>query len=189
MLAVLETPGAGSGLDLILGGGRGLKLATIARRGTETRVMLRTTDDSAAPAVQFEELLGAARAAGAIPDAAAAVSDGIHCLAGVALEMESHVGKRCALIGDAGGFASAFSNDSLYPALRSGWLAAEAVARALGAPVLQDELASFGAAWRADLAAYLQMPNTDLGLLMPMVFSNPQMSARVARAFLLGQAL
>jgi hypothetical protein len=31
------------------------------------------------------------------------------------------------------------------------------------------------------------MPNTDLGLLMPMVFNNPQMSRRMARAFLLGQ--
>ena len=102
--------------------------------------------------------------------------------------MESHVGKRCLLVGDAGGFVTSFSHEGIYPALRSGELAAETVAAALRAPVLQDELASFSTLWRSELAGYLRMPNTDLGLLMPMVFNNPQMSRRVARAFLLGQA-
>jgi flavin-dependent dehydrogenase len=109
-------------------------------------------------------------------------------LAGAALDFESHVGKRCLLVGDAGGFVSAFSNEGLYPALRSGWRAAEVAAAALRAPLLQDELAGFGNVWRSDLAEYLRMPNTDLGLLLPMVFTNAQMSRRIARAFFLGQA-
>lgn len=104
-----------------------------------------------------------------------------------ALDLDSHVGKRCVLVGEAGGFVSAFSDESLYPCLRSGCLAADTVHRALAAGVPQDELLSFSAAWRAELADYLRMPNTDLALLMPLVFNNPQMSARVARAFLLGQ--
>jgi flavin-dependent dehydrogenase len=103
------------------------------------------------------------------------------------LELELHVGKRCLVVGDAGGFLASFSHEGLYPAIRSGQLAVEAVVRALEADVLQDELATFGAAWRAELAAYLQMPNTDLGLLLPMVFGNAEVSRRVARAFLLGQ--
>jgi hypothetical protein len=48
-------------------------------------------------------------------------------------------------------------------------------------------LHSFGSAWRRDLADYLRLPNTDLALLMPLVFNNAQMSGRLARAFLLGQ--
>jgi len=71
--------------------------------------------------------------------------------------------------------------------MRSGWKAAEAADRALKAPVLQDELHSFSSAWRRDLADYLRLPNTDLALLMPLVFNNSQMSGRLARAFLLGQ--
>ena len=109
------------------------------------------------------------------------------CPGGAALDMDTHVGKRCLLIGDAGGFAAAFSNETVYPAMRSGWIAAETALRALHAPVLQDELASFSVAWRTDMADYLRMPNTDLSLLVPLVFNNEQMSRRVARAFLLGQ--
>ena len=109
------------------------------------------------------------------------------CPSGVALDMDTHVGKRCLLIGDAGGFVAAFSNEGIYPAMRSGWIAADTALRALRAPVLQDELASFGVAWRGELADYLRMPNTDLSLLVPLVFNNEQMSRRVARAFLLGQ--
>jgi len=139
--------------------------------------------------VQLQALLAAARAAGLLSATQPLAVSQTVCLAGSALEMESHVGKRCLLIGDAGGFVSAFSHDGLYPALRSGELAAETVAAALRARVLQDELATFSTVWRSELAEYLRMPNTDLGLLMPMVFSNPQMSRRIARAFLLGQTL
>jgi menaquinone-9 beta-reductase len=187
-LAVLETPDARNGLDVVLGAGRTLRVATITQQGTHIRVTLLTRDPGSPAAAQLNALLGAARGAGVLPPDSPATVSPIPCLAGAALESESHVGKRCLLVGDAGGFVAAFSNEGLYPALRSGWLAAQTAARALAAPVLQDELASFSADWRTDLAEYLRMPNTDLGLLLPMVFGNPQMSSRVARAFLLGQA-
>jgi flavin-dependent dehydrogenase len=172
-------------LELVLGAGDGLQLATFARGPDQTRVMLLTRDHHHPADQQLQHLLERAHAAGLLPPGLRATP--LRCLAGVALEMESHVGKRCLLIGDAGGFVSAFSNEGLYPALCSGWLAAQTVASACAAPVLQDELASFSAAWRGALAEYLRLPSTDLGLLLPMVFSNAQMSARVARAFLLGQ--
>ena len=186
-IAVCATKTAGRGLDVILGAGSGLKLATIARGRTEIRVALLTHDDSMPATAQLAVLMQAARVAGVLPRTFDAVPVPVPCLAGVALDLETHIGKRCLLIGDAGGFVTSMSNEGIYPALRSGWLAAEIVARALKAPVLQDELASFSALWRADLADYLRMPNTDLGLLLPMVFSNPQMSRRLARAFLMGQ--
>ena len=186
--AVFETAEPGDGLDVVLGAGRGLKLASLARRGTQVRATLLTHDDSTPATAQLAALLEAARNEGILPTAANPAPVPAPYLAGLALEMETHVAKRCVLVGDAGGFVSAFSNEGIYPALRSGWLAAEAVARALKAPLLQDELAAFSSTWRADLAGYLRMPNTDLGLLLPMIFNNPQMSKRVARAFLLGQA-
>ena len=108
--------------------------------------------------------------------------------AGVALDLDSHVGKRCVLADAAGGFIAAFSNEALYPAMRSGWLAVETIAEALKTDVPQDALLSFSATWRAELADYLRLPNTDLALLMPLVFNNAQMTARVARAFLLGSS-
>lgn len=188
-IAVFETKSAGSGLDVILGATRGLKQATIARGRSEIRVALLTQDDSAPATTQLAALLRDARTARVLPNEFDAAPMPLPCLAGAALDLETHIGKRCLLIGDAGGFVTSFSNEGIYPALRSGALAAETAARALGAAVFQDELASFSACWRADLADYLRMPNTDLGLLLPMVFNNPQMSRRLARAFLLGQAI
>lgn len=186
--AATEIEDAGIGVDLVIAGGRSLKALTIVRNRAQLRAVLLTRDSTTSPADQLDGFLIAAQDAGVIPPIARSRAMAAPDLAGVALELESHVGKRCLLIGDAGGFVASFSNEGIYPAMRSGRLAAETVARAFQAPVLQDELATFSATWRADLAEYLRMPNTDLGLLMPMVFNNPQMSRRVARAFLLGQA-
>ena len=106
---------------------------------------------------------------------------------GAALDMDTHVGKRCLLIGDTGGFIAAFSSETIYPAMKSAVIAAQTALHAIEADVVQDELASFGTAWRQELADYLRMPNTDLSLLVPLVFNNARMSSRVARAFLLGR--
>jgi menaquinone-9 beta-reductase len=176
-----------AGLDAVLGSSPSLKVATLAHVGGEVRATLVTRELDPAAKPQLLAFIEAAQTAGLLPRQQAGTVVEASCPSGAALDMESHVGKRCLLIGDAGGFVSAFSHEGIYPALRSGELAAQTVARALKAPVLQDELASFSATWRADLADYLRMPNTDLGLLMPMVFNNPQMSRRMARAFLLGQ--
>jgi flavin-dependent dehydrogenase len=174
-------------LDVMFGTGRRIRVATVARGRQQACVTLMTRDSEPPATDQLAALLKDARSTGLLQPADARVSAfTVPCLAGAALEMESHVGKRCLLVGDAGGFVSAFSNEGLYPALRSGWLAVQTAARALAAPVLQDELATFSAAWRADLADYIRMPNTDLALLLPMVFTNPQMARRLAHAFLLG---
>jgi len=187
--AVVSTDQPGTGLDVVLSAGPETKVATFAHGPDHLRVVVVSRDEAQPAGVQLQALLSAARSAGLLSATQPVAVSQTVCLAGSALEMESHVGKRCLLIGDAGGFVSAFSHDGLYPALRSGELAAETVAAALRARVLQDELATFSTVWRSELAEYLRMPNTDLGLLMPMVFSNPQMSRRIARAFLLGQAL
>jgi flavin-dependent dehydrogenase len=169
-----------------IGATREAKLATIVRDGRQARVSLVTRDSRTAPQDQFRELWLAAQHAGALP-AAASAPQARDTPTGVALDLDSHVGKRCLLIGDAGGFVCAFSHEGIYPAMKSGCVAVEVAAAALPAPLIQDELGGFEAAWRGALADYLRMPNTDLSLLMPLVFNNEQMSRRVARAFVLGQ--
>lgn len=177
----------GARVDVSIGASRAGQVATVVRgpRGGRLCVMLR--DREAALADHVSAFVQAARQSGLLP--VGELGDLHECVspAGVALDMDTHVGKRCLLIGDAGGFVASLSNEGLYPAMRSGQIAAEVALEALRAPVCQDALAEFGPRWRAELADYLRMPNTDLALLMPLVFRNPQMSHRVARAFLLGQ--
>lgn len=176
-----------AGLDVVIGARRVLQTAAILRAAGRVCVSLMTRDTQSPADTQLAAFLEAARAAQLIPASRTPAPRTTLTPAGVALDLETHVGKRCLLIGEAGGFVAAFSNESIYPAMRSGSIAAETAARALAAPLLQDELSSFSAAWRSELADYLRLPNTDLSLLLPLVFNNPQMSARVARAFLLGQ--
>ena len=184
--AAYKTKRSPTELCVVLGGGREGKFVTLVRSGRMLRVGLFTHDAPPAPQRQLAEFCEAAEAAGILSGERGEDLPTRASPAGAALDLDSHVGKGCLVIGDAGGFVAAFSNEGVYPAMRSGWLAAETAERALQAPVPQDELATFGAAWRSELADYLRMPNTDLSLLMPLVFNNPQMSKRVARAFLLG---
>lgn len=175
------------GLDVIIGARRCPQAVTIVRAGGRGRLMLVTREMANSAETQFAEFVAAAQAAKLLPDSLVGQPTRSLCPAGVALEMDTLVGKRCLLIGEAAGFVAAFSGETIYPGMISGRVAAEAVALALEAPVLQDALLAFSAAWRAELAEYMRLPNTDLSLLMPLVFNNPQMSGRVARAFLLGQ--
>jgi flavin-dependent dehydrogenase len=174
------------GLDVAIGAGRQVQIATIVRAADRTRVSLASRAKPEAALESFHAIAQAAAALGIAPADLSAPTSGAVPL-GAALDIESHVGKRCVLIGDAGGFVATFSGEGIYPALRSGAIAAEVAHKAIQSRWVQDELAGFGDAWRAQLADYLRMPNTDLSLLMPLVFSNAQMSARVAKAFLLGQ--
>lgn len=105
---------------------------------------------------------------------------------GTALEMETHVAKRALLIGDAGGFVSAFGHDSLYPSLWASRIAADVVHRALGSAHPQDTLAEFDSLWRRDMVEHLRIPNTDLRFLIPLVFSNAVMAKKLATAFVCG---
>jgi flavin-dependent dehydrogenase len=175
-------------LEVVIAASRAGQLATIVRLGKTVSLAVTTRADEILFDQQFRAFCSEALQAGLLPNGVPAEARQQLSPGGVALDMDMHTGKRCLLIGDAGGFVAAFSNEGIYPAMRSGWIAADTAVQALPAPLLQDQLASFGAAWRYELADYLRMPNTDLSLLVPLVFNNKQMSRRVARAFLLGQA-
>ncbi len=167
--------------------GPGLRVALVARGPAGTRAELLTRDLSTPPGAQLEQWLAAAARKGLLKPQSAVVSEGT-AINGAALDLDTHVGKRCLLIGSAGGYAAALSGEGFYPAIASGTIAADTAAGALRAPLLQDALAQFGPAWRVTLASYLAAPSTDLTLLMPMLFQNPQMARRTVRAVLAGEA-
>lgn len=106
---------------------------------------------------------------------------------GAALEYETHVGKRTLVIGDAGGFVSALSQDGLYPSLEAARLAVQIIHEALDEPHEQDVLSHFDAAWRPVLADYLRIPGSDLKFLMPLVFTNRAVAEKMVRGFLYGE--
>ena len=107
--------------------------------------------------------------------------------ASVALDMDSHVGKHTLVIGDAGGFVSAVSNEGIYPAMWSARIAAEITDTALKSAHSQDELMAFDSSWRMQMADYLRPPNTDSQFLIPLVFSNQPMADRMGAAFFSGE--
>ena len=109
-----------------------------------------------------------------------------HPPAGVALEMETHVAKRCLLAGTAGGFAESITGHTGYPTVRSSLLAAEITMAALDAKDPQGELMKFKTQWRRILADYLRPPNTSLHMLLPLLFANKRMASRFSSALLFG---
>jgi flavin-dependent dehydrogenase len=188
MFVEYEAKAKDTRLEVAVGANRAGQLATVMRVGKTVSLVITTRAADVPVEQQFRAFCDGALQAGLLPEGVPAEPREGLSPGGVALDMDTHVGKRCLLIGEAGGFVAAFSHEGVYPAMRSGWIAADTALRALSAPVVQDELASFGAVWRRELADYLRMPNTDLSLLVPLVFNNAQMSRRVASAFLLGQA-
>lgn len=185
LFASFDSAAGTPGLSFVLGSG-GL-LGTVLIHPRQTQVLLELNDGTAHRDDVFRDFCDRAANIGLIPHTPPSRQGCIPSVAGLALDRESHTGKGCLIVGRAGGFAAACSNESLFPAMKSGCIAAEVANRALSSQVPQDVLATFSAEWRNALADYLRMPNTDLNLLLPLVFSNPQMSRRVARAFLLGQ--
>jgi len=109
--------------------------------------------------------------------------------AGVALELESHVAKRCLLAGTAGGFAGSITGQTIRPSVASALLACEAALAALKAPRVQDTLMRFKAAWRKQLADCLRPPSTSLHMLLPLLFVNHNIVARFTRALLFGESI
>lgn len=116
----------------------------------------------------------------------AAQMNPIRCPAGWALDMDTHVAKHTLLVGDAGGFVSAASNEGLYPAMWSARIAAEVIDKALQSPYSQDELMSFDSQWRMQIADHLRSPHTDIRFLLPLIFTNQAMADRMAGAFFFG---
>jgi len=119
--------------------------------------------------------------------AQAAASSIVPCPASAALDMDSHVGKNTLVIGDAGGFVSAASNEGIYPAMWSAQIAAGVAHEALGIDHSQDALMTFNTQWRLQMADYLRSPNTDAQFLLPLIFSNQPMADRMGAAFFSGE--
>lgn len=182
------TPGV---LHFGLGGDRGATLSMFWAAGGRETATAYGADEAAARATldrvlaMMRELWAVRVPAGAAPDSAACWS----VAAGHAMELESHVGKRTLVIGEAGGFVSATTCEAVYPGMWSAEIAADVINAALGDSHPQDSLRHFDTQWRTTMAGYLSPPNSDLRFLLPLVFSNKQMAQRLANSYLRGEAL
>ncbi|MFW6133658.1 MAG: hypothetical protein ACOC8F_07145, partial [Planctomycetota bacterium] len=92
-----------------------------------------------------------------------------HPPASAALDMETHVAKRCLLAGTAGGFAGSITGQTLWPSVRSALLAADVADDALEVDDPQDALETFRDLWRRELGDYLRPPSTALQMLLPLL--------------------
>lgn len=122
--------------------------------------------------------LDLARAASAVKPVATPAS--------AALDVETHVGKHMLLIGEAGGFVTAVSNEGVYPSMWSAKIAADVLDTALQSAQSQEELMAFDSQWRIQMADYLRSPHTDIQFLLPLIFSNQPMADRMGTAFFSG---
>ena len=109
--------------------------------------------------------------------------------AGVALEMDSHVAKRCLLAGTAGGFADSITGQVPAQSIHSALLAANVAARALKARDVQDALMEYKNIWRKALADGLRPPSTPPQMLLPLLFANRRIVGRFTKALLYGQPI
>ena len=98
------------------------------------------------------------------------------------------VASRTLLVGPAGGFYSACGED-VYPGCWSAVFAADVLRKALKRGHLQDELGDYRQVWRTTLGDYLRGPQQNLRLLLPLVYRNPVMTARLAEAILLSKSV
>jgi len=122
-----------------------------------------------------------------LPDSATA-ADAVAAVvpAGGAIDFEGHVGKGTILIGDAGGFASAATGEGIYPGMLSARVAAKCLLKAFESSNRQDALMQFKFAWRRAFAEYIQMPNANLSLLLPLIYDNAELCRRLAGCYLFG---
>lgn len=98
------------------------------------------------------------------------------------------VANRTLLIGPAGGFYGASSED-IYPNCWSTLFAAESLAKALKEPHLQDALNPYRSKWRTTLGQYLRGPQQDFRFLLPLIYRNEVMTARLTESILLGKSV
>ena len=109
--------------------------------------------------------------------------------AGTALELDTHVAKRCLLAGTGGGFAEAVTGQTLRPAVLSALLAADVAAAALKAHDVQEKLTEFKNAWRDELSDILRPPGTSLRMLLPLLFVNQNILGKFTQALLYGEGI
>ena len=98
------------------------------------------------------------------------------------------VASRTLLVGPAGGFYSACGED-VYPGCWSALFAADVLRKSLKREHLQDALGDYRQVWRTTLGDYLRGPQQNLRLLLPLVYRNPVMTARLAEAILLSKSV
>ena len=98
------------------------------------------------------------------------------------------VANRTLLVGPAGGFYSACSED-IYPNCWSAIYAADTIKKAFKERHLQDALQPYRHKWRTTLGDYLRGPQQNLKFLLPMVYRNQKMSARLTESILMGKSV
>jgi len=98
------------------------------------------------------------------------------------------VANRALLIGPAGGFYTASSED-MYPNCWSAMFAVDVAKQALKQKHLQDALGAYRETWGSTLGDYLRGPQENLRFLLPLVYRNPVMTARMGEAILLGASV
>jgi hypothetical protein len=98
------------------------------------------------------------------------------------------VANRTLLFGPAGGFYTACLED-IYPCCWSAVFAVDAIRLALLEVHLQDALQPYRQSWGTTLGEYLRGPQQNLRFLLPLVYRNPVMSARLAESILQGKSV
>ena len=98
------------------------------------------------------------------------------------------VANRTLLVGPAGGFYSACTED-IYPNCWSALFAADALKKALKEKHLQDALQPYRHRWRTTLGDYLRGPQQNFRFLLPLVYRNQVMTTRLTEAILLGKSV
>ena len=98
------------------------------------------------------------------------------------------VANRTLLIGPAGGFYSACTED-IYPNCWSALFAAESIRKALKERHLQDALQPYRSRWRTTLGQYLRGPQQNFRFLLPFIYRNQVMTTRLTESILLGKSV
>lgn len=98
------------------------------------------------------------------------------------------VANRTLLIGPAGGFYTACAED-IYPNCWSAIHACDVARKALKEPHLQDAIQAYRQKWGATLGDYLRGPQQNLRFLLPLVYRNPTMAARLSEAIFSGKSV
>ncbi|MGH7176785.1 MAG: hypothetical protein ACREJC_05335 [Tepidisphaeraceae bacterium] len=98
------------------------------------------------------------------------------------------LGNRTLLVGPAGGFVTACAED-VFPGCWSSVCAAEVARKALKERHVQDALQSYRHRWGATLGDYLRGPQQNLRFLLPLIYRNKSMTARLAEAILSGRSV
>jgi geranylgeranyl reductase family protein len=185
-----KDPSTTSRIDIVLGATFENGLGVLARQKDRVSLTLNSPGERAAIADQILTLAHMMREKKMVTPDFPIEPAAVECAEssfGPALELDSHVGKHTLLIGDAGGFIAAVSQEGIYPSMWSAQIAAEVVGAAWGADISQDALMTFDNKWRLAMGDYLRPPNTDLQLLAPLIFSNQPMTDRMASAFFFGE--